>query len=214
MHIPYWDHEDELDDRLGESLSALIKAELDPLEYLLWADRPAPPRTVRIPFVPALFVAVLAGLSGFSLAAMFGLVGQAWIDLRTLALALGLAPSILGGMILAHMASRLVRRWLKGRRLSRMVYAITDRRAIVARIESPDGELHASSLRAGEVVDTRRFENPDGSGDLFFLGKGKDQWLPIGFLEVPRVGLVESLVREALLDREQEWWRFGTTSTP
>jgi hypothetical protein len=145
---------------------------------------------------------------------MFGLVGQAWIDLRTLALALGLAPCVLGGMILTHTASRLVRRWLEGRRLSRMVYAITDRRAIVARITSPDGELHAASLRAGEVVDTRRFENPDGSGDLFFLGWGKDHWLPFGFLEVPRVGLVESLVREALLDREQEWWKLGTTANP
>jgi hypothetical protein len=211
MHIPSWDDSDELADRLGESLSARIKAELDPMEYLLWADRPALPRAVRIPSVPALFVAVLAGLSGFSLAAMFGLVGQAWIDPRTPALALGLAPCILGGMILAHLASLGIRRWLRGRRLARLVYAITDHRAIVARIESPNGELRAVSLHPGEVIDTRRFENPDGSGDLFFLGEGKDHWLPFGFFEVPRVGFVESLVRETLLDREQEWWKFGTT---
>jgi hypothetical protein len=213
MHIPDWDDHDVFEDRLDESLSARIKAELDPLEYLLWADRPAPPRAVRIPFVPVLFVAVVAGLSGFSLAAMFGLVNQAWIDPRTLAVALGLAPCILGGMILAHTASLVFRRWLKGRRLARTIYAVTDRRAIVARIESPDGELRAASLRAGELVDTRRFENPDGSGDLFFLGTGQDQWLPIRFLEVPRVGLVESLVREALLDREQEQWESGTTGS-
>src|SRR3954454_21363720 len=104
MHLPSWDDPDELEDRLDESLEARIKAELDPHEYLLWADRPTLPRAVRIPFVPALFVAVLAGLSGFSLAAMFGLVVQAWIDIRTLALALGLAPSILGGMIVAYLA--------------------------------------------------------------------------------------------------------------
>ena len=67
------------------------------------------------------------------------------------------------------------------------------------------------SLQPGEVVDTRRFENPDGSGDLYFLGEGHDQWLPIGFLEVPQVGLVEALVRETLLDAEdQDWWKFGT----
>jgi hypothetical protein len=213
MYIPSWDESDELDDRLGESLSARIKAELHPMEYLLWADRPALPRALRIPFVPAVFVAAIAGLSGFSLAAMFGLVGQAWIDLRTLALALGLAPLVLGGMIGAHVVSLAIRRWLKARRLARMVYAITDHRAIVARIESPGGELKAVSLHPGEAVDTRRFENPDGSGDLFFLGAGKDDWLPFGFLEVPRVGFVESLVRETLLDREQEWWKFGTAGT-
>jgi hypothetical protein len=169
------------------------------------------PKAVKIPFVPALFVSVLAGLSGFSLAAMFGLVGQAWIDTRTLALALGLAPCIFGGMIVAHLVSLGIRRWLRCRQLARLVYAITDHRAIVARIKSPDGALQAESLHPGEVVDTRRFENPDGSGDLFFLGKGKDHFLPFGFLEVARVGFVESLVRETLLDRDQEWWKFGTT---
>jgi hypothetical protein len=70
MHFSSWDDPDDLEDRLDESLQARIKAELDPHEYLLWADRPSLPRAVMIPFVPALFVSVLAGLSGFSLAAM------------------------------------------------------------------------------------------------------------------------------------------------
>jgi hypothetical protein len=156
------------------------------------------------------FVSVLAGLSGFSLAALFGLVGQAWIDPRTVMFALGLAPCVLGGMIIAHLISMAVRRWLKRRRLTRLVYAVTDHRAIVAHIDSPSGDLQTVSLHPGEVFDTRRFENPDGSGDLYFLGQGIDQWLPIVFLEVARVGLVEALARETLLDREQEWWRFGT----
>ena len=95
-------------------------------------------------------------------------------------------------MIVAHLISLGIRRWLKCRRLARLVYAVTDHRAIVARIESPVGSVAGDSRSGpGEVVDTRRFENPDGSGDLFFLGKASDQWLPLGFLEVPRVGLVE-----------------------
>jgi hypothetical protein len=163
--------------------------------------------------VPAVFVSVVAGLSGFSLAAMFGLIGQAWLDWRTLLLAFGLAPAVLGGMIVAHLISLAVRRWLKGRRLARLVYAVTDHRAIVARIESTSGELSSWSLRRGEAVDTRRFENPDGSGDLYFLGRGGDPWLPFGFLEVPQVGLVEALARETLLDADQDWWRLGTAGT-
>src|SRR5262249_41342268 len=154
---------------------------------------------------------VLAGLSGFSLAAMFGVIGQAWLDSRNLILALVLAPCVLGGMIAAHLLSLGVRRWLKRERLARLAYAVTDSRALIVWIKPLPGKLGSWSLRPGQVMDTRRFENPDRSGDLYFLGNGCDSWLPFGFFEVPRVGLVEALARETLLDREQEWWKFGTT---
>jgi len=210
MSIPTWDDSDEPDDRLDEGIFGRIKAELDPTEFLLWADRPVSPPPLRIPLVPALFISALAGLSGFSLAALFGLVGEAWLDPLTLALALGLGPCVLGGMIFAHLVSLMVRRWLKRRRLARMIYAVTDHRAIVARIEVSSGELESSSLRPGDIIDTRRFENPDGSGDLYFIGRGFEQWLPIRFLEVRQVGLVEALVRDALLNAEEDWWKFGS----
>ena len=103
-------------------------------------------------------------------------------------------------MIFAHLVSLMIRRWLKRRWLARMVYAVTDHRAIVARIEGDFGELQSCSLRPGEIIDTRQFENPDGSGDLYFIGHGFDHWLPIGFLEVRQVGLVEALVRDALAE--------------
>ena len=203
---------EEFADRLEEGFVGRIKSVLHPMEYLLWADRPSVPPAIRIPFVPALFVSVVAGLSGFSLAAMFGLAGQAWMDGRTLVLAFGLGPLVLGGMIAAHLVSLAIRRWLKRRRLARLVYAVTDHRAIVVRVEPSSGEMEAISLRPGDVVDTRRFENPDGSGDLFFLGEGRDQWLPLNFLEVPRVGLVEMLARETLIETEDDWWKFGAAS--
>jgi len=209
MHDQSWEENEETDGGLGEGLLGLVKAELEPTEYLLWADRPALPRARPIPLMPALFVSVVAGLSGFSLAALFGLVGQAWADWRTLAIVIGLAPTVLGGMILSQRIGLAVRRWLACRRLSRLVYALTDHRAIVARIESATGGLSAWSLRRGDVDDLRRFENPDGSGDLYFLSDGGDRWLPFGFLEVPRVSFVESLVREALLDADQDWWKLG-----
>jgi hypothetical protein len=208
MHESSWDETEDLVDQLGEHLIGLVKAELDPTEYLLWADRPGLPPARPIPLMPVLFVSVVAGLSGFSLAAMFGLIGPDWLDRRTLILAFGLAPAVLGGMIVAHLISLVVRRWLKGRRLARLVYAVTDHRAIVARIEPVSGELSSWSLCRGEVMDTRRFENPDGSGDLYFLGREGDPWLPLGFLEVPRVGRVEALARETLLDVDQDWWKF------
>jgi hypothetical protein len=196
---------------LGDRLSGWIKAELEPTEYLLWADRPILPGPIRIPFIPALFVSVVAGLSGFSLAAMFGLVGQDWMDRRTLFLALGLGPAVLGTMILGHLISLAVRRWVKRHRLARLVYAITNHRAILARIDRSSGVVESISLCSGEVADTRSYENPDGSGDLYFVGRDGDNVLPFGFLEVPRVGSVESLVRETLIDLDQDWWKRGTT---
>ncbi len=208
-----WDGAEDTDERLGAGLFGRIKAELDPTEYLLWADRPVPPRAIRIPFVPAVFVSVISGLSGFSLAAMFGLIGQGRLDRWTVIVAIGLAPAVLGGMIAAHLISVVIRRWLKRRRLARLVYAVTDHRAIVAQIDRRSGELTASSLRPGDAVDTRRFENPDGSGDLYFLGRDREQWLPFGFFEVPQVNLVESLVRETLLDQDHDWWKFGVAGT-
>ncbi|MFO0891690.1 MAG: hypothetical protein U0790_21415 [Isosphaeraceae bacterium] len=129
MREPGWEDPDEFGEPPEEGLIGMVKAELDPTEYLLWADRPSLPRAKPIPLVPAVFVSVVAGLSGFSLAAMFGLVGQAWSDWRTLALVFGLAPAVLGGMILAHQAGLVLRRWLARRELSRLVYAVTDHRA-------------------------------------------------------------------------------------
>ena len=79
MDDPSWD-EFDLVDRMGEDLFGRFKAMLEPTEYLIWADRPLLPRPVCIPFVPALFVSMVAGLSGFSLAAMFGLISQDWMD--------------------------------------------------------------------------------------------------------------------------------------
>ena len=209
MYAPSWHDPDDPDVLLGEALSSRIKPALDPTEYLIWADRPARPAPFRLPFLLALFVSVLAGLSGFSLAAMFGLIGDDWIDLRTLAVALGLGPSVLGGMIVVQLLTTTAGRWLLCRRLARLVYCLTDRRAIVARIDGEGEDLVSDSLQQSEIADTRRFENPDGSGDLYFLGRGRDEWLPVGFLEVPRVGLVEALVRETLLESEGDWWKLG-----
>ncbi len=164
MSIPFWDDPDEPCERLGEGICGRIKAELEPLEFLLWADRPQLPPPLRIPVVPALFISALAGLSGFSLAALFGLIGEAWLDLPTLALALGLGPCVLGGMILAHLVYLMIRRWLTRRRLARVVYAVTDHRAIVAHIEDASGELQARSLRPGEINDTRQVRKPGRIG--------------------------------------------------
>ncbi|WP_165228524.1 hypothetical protein [Aquisphaera insulae] len=206
MFDPYgWGGEDPTD-RPGEALVGLIREEISPTEYLLWADRPGCPPPIRIPPVPLVFISAMAGLSGLALAGMFGLANQAMIDTRLLAVAMGLGPAVLGGLIVLQLIVRAIRSFLRRRLLSRLVYAVTDQRAIIGRIDASPGDRLAHSLWRGSVADTRRFENPDGSGDLFFLGHGLENWLPIGFTEVPSVGLVEALARETLIDGAPEDW--------
>ena len=202
MHEPSWEDAGEFEDRpeLDEELTAQIKAELDPLEYLLWADRPIPPPALRVPLIPALFISVVAGLSGFSLAATFGLVGEAWLDPMTMILALGLGPAVLGGLIFAHLISVLIRRWLKRRRLARLIYAVTDHRAIVGADRGGGGEAAVELAPSRTGARRRAGSRTMTARATLFLGAGNDSRLPLGFLEVPHVGFVESLVREALVE--------------
>ena len=203
MYDEPWVDSEELDDRLGEGLLGRIKSELTPWSicsgptgprFLLRCGSPSCP-PCSFPWWPDSAASPWPPCSDSS-------ARPGWTN-ATLILALGLAPLVLGGMIVAHLISLAIRRLLKRRRLARLVYAVTDHRAIVGRVEARSGEMQAFSLRPGDVVDTRRFENPDGSGDLFFLGQGNDQWLPLG---LPRGSLAlawsRCLVRETLIDTE------------
>ena len=210
MAIPPWqDRDAEEPPPADESLDRWVQELLEPVEYLLWTDRPRRPEAPRIAAVPAVFAGAIAGLSGFALAALFGLVGHEEPEGGSWFITLGLAPTVLGSMLTAHLIAKWLRHWRKCQKLAELWYAVTDQRAIIARLDSRLGSLQAQSIRPDMITDVCRFENPDGSGDLHFLDEGEDRWLPVGFFEVSRVDRVEALVREALLDSESTWRRSG-----
>ena len=148
MSIPSWYHSDEPGDRLGEGIFIRIKAELDPTEFLLgptvrWRPavaNPAGPRVVH--FGAGWSERVFAG-------------GTLRPGRRSLARSTdhgagtGVGPCVLGGMIFAHLVSLMIRRRPRRRWLARMVYAVTDHRAIVARIEDFSGQAPVVFPAAG-----------------------------------------------------------------
>src|SRR4051812_21641269 len=109
MHDSSWRDRDHFEGDFSDDLLGRLKAELPPVEYLLWADRPSLPAMRKLPFMPVLFVAVVTGLSGYALAAMFGIIQQPQIDPRLIVLALVLAPSVLACFIAADLVWRGIR---------------------------------------------------------------------------------------------------------
>lgn len=196
------DFDDEPD---GDAFRGGLRASLSPGESLLWSARPRLPRIRKIAVIPALFVTILTGLSGVSLAAMLGLLDQPESSPLVMLTAFCLAPAVLGGFILLDLGRRIAL-WVASRwRLARTVYAVTDERAIIALAGSTAGDLQLFSFLPGMLEGTTRFEYPDGSGDLYFEGLGKLARGPVGFVGIRCVRRVEELLRETLIDPFPHW---------
>jgi hypothetical protein len=206
MHSASWYEPDDFDDEFDDDdFRGGLRSALSPGEVLLWSARPRLPRARKIAVIPALFVIVLTGLSGVSLAAMMGLLQQPVASPLVLITAFCLAPAALGAFIVFDLASRAVA-WVGSRwRLARTIYAVTDERAIIAQEGSDAGELHLFSFLPGMLEGTSRFEYPDGSGDVYFEGLGRLARGPVGFFGIRAVRRVEDLVRETLIDPFPHW---------
>ncbi|APW60621.1 hypothetical protein [Paludisphaera borealis] len=206
MHSQGWYEPDDFDDEFdGDDFRGGLKSALSPGEDLLWSARPGLPRIRKIAVIPALFVAVITGLSGVSLAAMLGIFEQPLASPLVLITALCLAPAVLGGFILFDLVRRMIA-WAGSRwRLARTIYAVTDQRAIIAQVGSTAGELQLFSFLPGMLDGTTRFEYPDGSGDVYFEGLGRLARGPVGFFGIRAVRRVDELVRETLIDPFPHW---------
>ena len=182
-----------------------VQGELSPGETLLWAARPVLPHLRRIRLIPLVFVAVLTGLSGVSLAAMLGLFQPPSADPWALAAAFLLAPAALGGLIaidaLRRVFSWMARRWT----LARTIYALTDQRVIIGRYDWAAGALDSYSLLPGMIAGTTPFEYADGTGDLYFEGLEPMVRGPVGFFGIRGVRDVDRLLRETLIDPFPRW---------
>lgn len=194
-----WYVPDELDDPFAE-----IKADLWPGEQLLWSERPALPRLRRIRAVPLLFVAVVSGLSGVALAAIFGALRPGALPVEMVVAVIAVGPIALGGLMAAYAFQRVcgwaARRWA----LARTVYAITDQRAIIGRYDSRR-ELRCLSLIPGMIAETSRLEYPDGTGDLVFEVAVSSTRRAVGFFGIRGVRSVDRLLHETLIDPFPRW---------
>jgi hypothetical protein len=195
-------------DTLTDELRACVKTELEPGERLLWSARSEPPLE-GIGFAFFAFSALAVVLLGLGLIGMTrGLSRQRLND----------GNEFVAGMAFAGFSFAVVlglignwRSCIKEReRSARMLYAITDRRAIIWAPEPKGSAVRIRTIPRGEIYNLVRLENPDGSGSVLFsstkdatAGDIYAEWNPFGFRHVDDVRRVELLVRNNLLGSER-----------
>jgi hypothetical protein len=189
----------DMSDRLEDEQWSLLKGKLAPGENVLWMERACPPPAPTVAVFPAFFAAVLCGLSGYALMVLFGIYGLRDVGPVERVVLTCLPPAILGLVIMIG----LVGRWGDFRRtrgrLSRTLYVLTNRRALVGTHRSREEPHRLFSLTPDLFDDTVCYENPDGSGDVLFVKKGAVVSMEIGFIGVSEARTVEELVRETLI---------------
>ncbi len=202
-----WDKPDDGDDvwpdELGGELDleqyARLKAELDPDEAVLWAERAALPAPPTVAAFPAFFTAVLCGLSGFAPDVALRDLWTARAEPASNVVLCRVGAAALGSVIVLGMLGRWARFRQLRFRLARTFYALTDGRALIATESAWDEPFAFWSVTSEMFDDTLCIEQPAGPGDVFFVAGGVVIEPELGFVGLCRPRHVETLLRRVLL---------------
>jgi hypothetical protein len=190
----------EPEPELAQDVRGRVKAELEPGERLLWAGAPVllPARTSR---------AFWFGVTTVVVCTIVACVAFVTVPLRFPHSGEGL--SVVGlvstlvafATLLGTIAGASTRAGERAKR-SGMLYALTDRRAIIWVPDVAKGMVAVHSIPRGSLAQVHRLERPDGSGDVVFTFARGDLWWPApsAFESVPDVRRVEEQVRRTLVD--------------
>jgi hypothetical protein len=185
---------------ISGQLQVELERELAPGERVVWSGQPVPKRYTRGSWGLVLFGIPWTAFS------VFGTTVAAFVGARTMKgddpMSTGFrwffplfgVPFILIGVGL------LSSPWWGRRRAGRVLYAITDRRALVLE-PAWRGSRTVKSFGPAEIQSLERTEHADRSGDLIFLRKawrdsdGDRRSTSVGFTGVPQVRDVEVHLR-------------------
>lgn len=195
---------------------ALIKPDLEPGERLLWVAWSEPKwMSTGGWWKGMLFTMSLWLISGVTLV-LAGLPD--FRPVEGLCLGIGVIVLSISALVLAGTLNFAFEHWKDGRQTRGMLYALTNRRAILRIPQKNSRGLVVCSLSRNDIQGMHRIEYPDGSGDLFFQLKDSTTWIysanlahPSGFHGVSHVRQVESLARPVLLPPDSQG---GTLSNP
>jgi hypothetical protein len=200
----------EFNHDMDTDLRAILKGELEPGERLLWAGRSDP-------------VADRFGLGFY----FFSAIAMVLLVLGVVGIAPLLTaqrhhrfdePPIGWGLIFVGFACAIViglianwnSRRSEFRRKSNILYAVTDRRAIIWIPERKGHAIRIKAVQRGQVMTVERVQRPDGSGNLFLsTGRGhlspeyEFDWHDFGFKDIHDVRRVEQIVRNNLVSIEK-----------
>jgi hypothetical protein len=179
----------------------LIQVELQPGEKLLWSGRPNPKRMAwqlpniiavvfAIPFT--LFAIFWMCLALLPMAAFFSAAEPSQMEGAAFSLCFPLfgLPFLLVGLVMLTAPYWAYRRALK------MVYGLTDRRALIL---TTGKSISVKSYSDEDIDNIERTEQADGSGDLIFAReeyrrRGRRHTRNIAFIGIPNVRAVERLM--------------------
>jgi hypothetical protein len=197
-------------DDIDIDLQGIVKGELEPGERLLWAGRSEP-------------IAERIGV-GFLL---FSIVAMIFMALGAVGIVLYLIArrrhhfdesSMGAGLLFVGVATviviALIANWLSRRnefrRKSNIVYAVTDRRAIIWKPELHGDAVRIKTIERGEIKSVERVQRPDGSGNLYLKTETAQvltdydfDWNSLGFRDIHDVRRVEQVVRNNLVSTEK-----------
>ncbi len=178
-------------------LVAPFKPDLDADERLIWAGVSWPTWGQSGGWWKALLAGFAAvGVAAGTLAAFFDPRFKA---IETLCGTIAVVAGSIGFLILVGGLMAAIDAWREGRATRGVLYALTDRRAILRRPVAGSRGIEVQSIPRGSVRTLHRVEYPDGSGDLVFALADATPGLPTVFAGIADIQRVESLARLTLL---------------
>lgn len=185
---------------LSRTLQHELERELAPGERVAWSGQPIPARYSR-----GTLPIVLFGIPWTAFAVFW--TAMAFVGTRSLkgddAMSTGFRWffPLWGLPFIAIGVGMLSSPWWLKRRAGRVLYAVTDRRAILFE-PAWRGARKVRSFAPAALQTLERTEHPDGSGDLIFARQawrdsdGDRRTSQVGFTGVPRVREVEEVIRK------------------
>src|SRR5262249_30064210 len=200
------------EDFLPMELASLVDAELAKSESIAWTGQPIPWRLARSSIPTALLGIPFTAFACFWTAAASGFHFPAFANPHGFFALFGILFVLVGlGMLLSPL-------WMLYR-AGRIVYAVTDRRALV--IERGFlGQVTVRSFEPAKLTDVTRTQYADGSGNLVFLREyrpdhrygahgRRGRFFEVGFLAIPDVKEAEDRIRDLVrkAGESNDGWR-------
>ncbi len=182
------------EDPAASDLGALVDAELEPGERVIWSGQPIPSRYARMTLPIVLF-----GIP-WTAFALFWMAGASGFKVPDFSKGFDVFPLFGIPFVLIGFGLLSSPFWT-GRKARRTAYVLTDRRAFTLDGHAWRG-FTVRSFAPGRLTDLKRTQYPDGSGNLIFARQyradsdGAQHSTEVGFFAIHDVKHVESLIRD------------------
>jgi hypothetical protein len=194
---------------------ARIAGELEDGERLIWEAQPIPSLYTRSAWPIAFFGLFFGGFAAFWIAAAGGMLwfsGGPRPDNSGISAIFNCFPLFGLPFLLIGIGMITSPIWMR-RSAARVVYGVTNRRAIICRPRGFGG-VEVRSLGPAELTNLTRIERADGAGDLVFQEVWADSCDSdntrhrfrnrIGFIAISDVRNVEEIIRRELIEPFQQ----------